>query len=66
MAAIVLWIGETMNLDHYIKDLEALSVKVGWLHPQVPQSSRSDIETAVIAMRAAVDTLIRVQARLDQ
>jgi len=55
-----------MNLDHYIKDLEALSVKVGWLHPQVPQSSRSDIETAVIAMRAAVDTLIRVQARLDQ
>jgi hypothetical protein len=55
-----------MNIEPYIKDLDALSVKVGWLHPQVPQSSRSDIETALIAMRAAVDTLVRVQSKLKE
>lgn len=54
-----------MNLKPFSDDAAKLAVAVGWLHPQVPEVARPEIEKAAAYLIAAKSMLIQAQQKIE-
>ena len=54
-----------MNLKPFSDDVAKLAVSVGWLHPQVPEVAKPEIEKAAAYLIAAKSMLIQAQQKIE-
>lgn len=54
-----------MNLKPFSDDAASLAVAVGWLHPQVPEVAKDDVQKAADKICAAKLLLIEAQNKID-